>query len=121
MGVAFTQVHTALIRDPSLSNGAFRLFCVIQSYAWQDGYCWPGEERLAKDVGVSVRTIRNWLAELRKRMVWTGEPTVEVETKGHSNTKTNFYRTPHIEEDVRTEAQKAADDAATGKILPLTT
>src|ERR1051326_7812134 len=37
----------------------------LLSYAWQKGFCHPAQESLATDLGVSDRSVRTFLNELR--------------------------------------------------------
>lgn len=53
-----------IIRNPKLGHGAFRLYTVLLCYAWQDGFCFPGQERLAKDMGIGVRMVYQYMKEL---------------------------------------------------------
>ena len=39
-------------------------FAMLLSYAWQNDYCFPGQERLAKDLGLSDRSVRTHLKSL---------------------------------------------------------
>ncbi len=63
--IGFTQIPNFVIRDSSLSIGARLLIAVLKSYAWNGSTCYPGQERLAAELGVSSRTIRRLLCELR--------------------------------------------------------
>lgn len=85
----FAPLPTAISRDPSLSNGAVRLYSLLQTYAWQDGVCFPGQQRLADDMGKSVATVKRYLSEL----VACG---LIVRTRRGLN-KTNLYRLPRLE------------------------
>ena len=37
---------------------------MLLKYAWQDDYCFPGQDRLADDMGVGKRSIVRWIKEL---------------------------------------------------------
>lgn len=39
---------------------------MLLSYAWQKDFCHPAQERIAVDLGVSDRSVRTFLAELRE-------------------------------------------------------
>jgi hypothetical protein len=47
-----------------LSPGAKLTYAMLLKYAWQNDYCFPGQERLAKDMGVTDRSVRTYLHEL---------------------------------------------------------
>lgn len=61
----FTQLPNYILKDTELSFGARLTFAVLLSYAWQEGSCFPGQERMAKDLGTSDRSIRTFLTELK--------------------------------------------------------
>jgi DNA-binding FadR family transcriptional regulator len=43
---------------------------MLLKYAWQNDYCFPGQARLANDMGVTDRSVRTYLQELSaKRFV----------------------------------------------------
>jgi hypothetical protein len=53
----FTQIPNAIILNPDLSLGEKALYNALRSYGWQDGFCFPGQEKLAAALGVSVRMV----------------------------------------------------------------
>lgn len=61
----FTAIPNAILRHPRLSYGAKVTFGVLLSYAWQDDFCWPAQERLAHDLVCSIRHVRRFLQELK--------------------------------------------------------
>lgn len=63
----FTQLPRYILKDKQLSFGARLTYAVLLSYAWQDDSCFPGQERMAADLGTSDRSIRTFLNELRTR------------------------------------------------------
>jgi hypothetical protein len=63
----WAQVYHALTLDTELSDGAFRLYVLLLKYARQSGSCWPGVERLARDLGKAKSTVKARLAELTRR------------------------------------------------------
>lgn len=64
LDAGFTQIPNLVLRDTDLSIGARLLYGILLSYAWQKDQCWPGQERLATDLGRSSKTVRGYLAEL---------------------------------------------------------
>ena len=60
----FTQVPNHVLESGKLSPGAKLTFAMLLKYAWQNDYCFPGQERLAKDMGAGVRSIIRHLQEL---------------------------------------------------------
>ena len=62
----FTQVPNHVLESEKLSPGAKLTFAMLLKYAWQNNYCFPGQERLAKDMGGGVRSIIRYVQELEK-------------------------------------------------------
>lgn len=60
----FTQVPNFLLKSNKLSAGDKMAFAMLLSYAWQNDYCFPGQARLAKDLGLSDRSVRTHLKSL---------------------------------------------------------
>ena len=79
----FTQVPNHILRSDTISPGAKLTFAMLLSYAWQNDYCFPGQERLAADMGVTDRSVRTYLKEL--------EESAFLEIKRRGLGKTNLY------------------------------
>ena len=79
----FTQIPNYVLRDGSLSLGARLIYTMLLSYAWQEKRCFPGQARLAADLGVDERSVRRYLAELRESGY--------VDWKQRGLGKTNIY------------------------------
>jgi len=62
----FAALPYLVLRDVRLSMGARLAYAVLLSYAWQEGSCFPGQDRMAADLGVSPRNLRRFLSELRE-------------------------------------------------------
>ena len=60
----FTQVPNHVLVSSQLSPGAKLTYAMLLKYAWQNNFCFPGQERLAKDMGVTDRSVRTYLQEL---------------------------------------------------------
>lgn len=96
MSNGFTCIDNAIILNPDLSHGAFRCYAVLRYHARQADFAFPGEERLAEELGVTPRTVRNYLKELERHgLIWReknvyffGEPDV----KNISETRKNISR-----------------------------
>jgi len=54
-----------VLRDTRLSLGARLSYAVLLMYAWQEGATFAGQVKMAKDVGVSERQLRDYLRELQ--------------------------------------------------------
>jgi hypothetical protein len=62
----FTQVPNHALRSDKISPGAKLAYAMLLSYAWQNDFCFPGQERLAKDMGAGVRSVVRYIQELEK-------------------------------------------------------
>jgi hypothetical protein len=63
----FTQLPRYVLQDKRLSFGARLTYAVLLSYAWQEDSCFPGQERMSKDLGTTDRSVRRFLAELKDK------------------------------------------------------
>jgi hypothetical protein len=63
----FTQVPNHILKSGSITPGGKLAYAMLLSYAWQNDYCFPGQERLAKDMGVTDRSVRTYLQELEAK------------------------------------------------------
>ena len=79
----FTQVPNFLLKSKKLSSGDKMAFAMLLSYAWQNDYCFPGQERLAKDLGLSDRSVRTHLKSLEANGL------LSIQRRGQG--KTNIY------------------------------
>lgn len=79
----FTQIPNTLLYDATVSTGArMTLICLMQ-FAWK-GDPFPGQEKLGQMIGVTDRTIREYLTELKDAGY------LKVYRRGRG--KTNVYR-----------------------------
>src|SRR5919199_350993 len=60
----FTQIPNAILRRRDISPGAKLAYVMLLSYAWQKDSCFPGQEALAEDMGVTSRSVRTYLQQL---------------------------------------------------------
>lgn len=60
----FTQVPNAVLKSPELSAGAKLVYALLLSYAWHDDFCFPGQDRLAEDIGIARGTVNRHVQEL---------------------------------------------------------
>lgn len=61
----FVQIPKVILMHQRLSYGAKMAYSVLLSYAWQDDFCYPAQEAIAKDLGCKARQVRNLLTELK--------------------------------------------------------
>ena len=50
-----------------LSPGAKLAYTMLLSYAWYNDYCFPGQDRLGADMGVTRVTANTYIQELAKK------------------------------------------------------
>src|ERR1041385_7427820 len=62
----FTQIPNFILRSAELSVGAKVAYAMFLSYAWHNDSCFPGQERLARDVGLSRSRVTEFIGELEK-------------------------------------------------------
>src|SRR3954453_12273128 len=79
----FTQVPNFLLKDPKISANAKVVYSMLLSYAWNNDRVFPGQERMAKDLGLSTPTISRAIHELEEYDL------LEIERRGQG--KTNIY------------------------------
>jgi hypothetical protein len=48
----FTQVPNFILKNPEISVGAKVTYAMFLSYAWHNDSCFPGQDRLAEDMGL---------------------------------------------------------------------
>lgn len=61
----FAQLPRVVTRaGKRISPMAKITFATLLDYAWQDGFCFPAQERLARDIGTNQKSIRKYLTEL---------------------------------------------------------
>ncbi|MCA9386174.1 helix-turn-helix domain-containing protein [Candidatus Dojkabacteria bacterium] len=62
----FSAMPRVVLRCSKLTMSAKTVYGLLLDYAWQDGECFPGQERLANDCGVHRNTIQKYLVELKE-------------------------------------------------------
>lgn len=62
----FAALPYVVLRDTRLSTGARLAYAVLLSYAWQEEACFAGQQKMARDMGVSERHLRRYLQELEE-------------------------------------------------------
>ena len=79
----FTQVPNHVLRSDKISPGAKLAYAMLLSYAWQNDFCFPGQDRLAGDMGAGVRSVVRYIQELEK------EQFVAIQKRGQG--RPNLY------------------------------
>ena len=80
----FTQVPNFILTKKDISVGAKLAYAMLLKYAWNDDACFPGQQKLAIDIGAGERSVRTYLKELEAAGF------LEVTQRGLG--KTNLYR-----------------------------
>jgi hypothetical protein len=80
----FTMVPNFLLKANKLSAGDKMAFVMLLSYAWQNDFCFPGQARLAEDMGLDERSVRRHLKALEANELLT------ISRRGLG--KTNIYK-----------------------------
>jgi hypothetical protein len=80
----FTQVPNFVLTQKELSVGAKLAYAMLLKYAWGDQACYPGQLKLAEDMGAAERSVRTYLKELETAGI------LEIRQRGLG--KTNLYR-----------------------------
>jgi hypothetical protein len=80
----FTQVPNFILTNPNISVGAKLAYAMLLKYAWQDDACFPGQVKLAEDMGATDCSVRTYLKELEAAEL------LEIKQRGLG--KTNLYR-----------------------------
>ncbi|WP_063728963.1 helix-turn-helix domain-containing protein [Streptomyces sp. RTd22] len=76
----WVQTPHVFILDNKISDAAFRLGCLLAKYAGRNGCAFPKQQRLAKDLNWSLRTVSRRITELREsgwlrtERRWAGGP-----------------------------------------------
>lgn len=90
--MGFTLIDNDTMLD-TISDGAFRLYCVLQSYCYgEKDICFPSQKTLGEKLRRSVRTVQRYIKELVDARL------IEVIRRGSNN---NYYKM------VRKAAQKS--------------
>jgi hypothetical protein len=80
----FTQVPNFILTNKDLSVGAKLYYAMLLKYARDNNFCFPGQQRLAQDMGSGERSLRRYQEELEEAGY------LEVTQRGLG--KTNVYK-----------------------------
>jgi hypothetical protein len=79
----YTQVPNHVLTSDRLSPGAKLVYAMLLKYAWEKDYCFPGQERLAVDMGVTRQSANAYIQELQRQQF------IAIRRRGQG--KTNLY------------------------------
>jgi hypothetical protein len=91
----FTQVPNFVLKNAQLSSNAKVVYAMLLSYAWHQDRVFPGQTRMAADMGSSQPTIARAIAELEQAGY------LQISRRGQG--LTNLYTLRHT---VRKQRQK---------------
>ena len=80
----FTQVPNFILRDPNIGLGAKVAYSMFLHFAWNNDSCFPGQDRLASHMGMSVSRVNEYIKELEAAGL------IEIKRRGQG--KTNLYK-----------------------------
>ena len=83
----WTGVPNFILESKEISVGAKLIYAMLLKYARELDECFPGQRKLADDLGSSERSVRSWLKELE------GADLVSIKQRGQG--RPNLY-TVHI-------------------------
>src|ERR671938_2162919 len=84
----FTQVPNFILKNDALTVGEKITFAMFLSYAWNNDKVFPGQERLASDIGVTRQSVSTFIKGLEKK----GFLTIKRSGLGQTNIYTLRYR-----------------------------
>ena len=79
----FTQVPNFVLESEEICSGAKLTYAMLLKYAWHEDRCFPGQDRLAAEMGVSRRSVNRYIQEL------SGQDFISIDRQGQG--KTNVY------------------------------
>ena len=63
----FTQVPNHLLTSREVSAGAKLAYAMLLKYAWQNNFCFPGQDKLAEDLGITRQSVNAHIKELEAK------------------------------------------------------
>jgi len=84
----FTQLPNFILRNPDISIGAKTTYALFLSYAWHNQLCFPGQDKLAQAMGMSIGSVNAFVKELQAVGL------IEIERRGQG--KTNIYTINYV-------------------------
>ena len=80
----FTQLPNFVLKSETLSLGAKVTYALFLSYAWNNDFCFPGQDSLAENMGMSRTRANEFIKELEQAGL------IEIQRRGQG--KTNLYK-----------------------------
>src|SRR5262249_34221290 len=102
----FSQVPNFILKSVQLSIGAKVVYALFLSYAWNNDSCFPGQDRLALDMGMSRSRVTEFVSELERAAL------VTIKRRGQG--MTNLY-TIHFQVKAKTPRPNSAKRSEVGR------
>ena len=80
----YTRVPNFLLETRSLSPGAKMAYAILLKYGYEKDFCFPGQDRMAEDMGVTRQSVNTYVKELQKAKY------IDVKRKGQGRPNTYF-------------------------------
>jgi len=100
----FTQVPNFILKNKDLSVGEKMTFAMFLSYAWHNQSCFPGQDKLAEDIGVTRRSVNTFVQGLAKK----GFLTIQRRGLGKTNIYTLRYQVQQKKQSVHKQGKRAS-------------
>lgn len=84
--VGWSAIPNWMLRDPSIDRNVKMVYIVMSGRVNRYKVCWPSQQSIADDAGISVATVKRAIAQ----MVALGILTVSVQK--HATGRRNVYR-----------------------------
>jgi hypothetical protein len=104
----FTQIPNFILKNPEISVGARLAYAVFLSYAWHNESCFPGQDRMASDMGLTRVRVTQLIGELET----SGLITIQRRGQG----KTNLYTIHFQVKPKRSQPLMAVDKTPRSKL-----
>ncbi len=111
----FAQIPRYVLCYRELSFGARLTYAVLLSYAWQEGSCFPGQQKMASNLGVTRQMVNTYLNELRLHKF------IDWERRGLGKTNVYYildYQPLEIEADVKPSLHLDVNPASHTDVTP---
>jgi biotin operon repressor len=100
----FTQVPNFILKSKQLTVGEKMTFAMFLSYAWHNEQCFPGQEKLADDIGVTRQSVNTFVKGLEKK----GFLAIHRRGQGKTNIYTLRYHVKHHKFSVHASKRKSS-------------
>lgn len=99
-----------IMDDTDLSHSQMILYAEISALCNRQGYCWAGNTYFEKKMGVSDRSIRNWLSALKKKKYIYIEVELGFKRKIYLDKRCNSTDTATFKDAMKADLNSQVDD-----------